>query len=264
MAVFSRVKTWVSNEVLTASDLNGEFNNIINNMAPSGIEDYSADVSQMQSTADPGGLGTESLATTLAGEIQRLRFTIKRIVGQAQYYIAPTRNFGTGALGVQTADIADGSVTQAKLAARATGTSVAAGGFAQSSSCNTFSTSSNSLVAITNLSVTIVGTGRPIFVGLMADGASGTGFIKVARTATSAEGIIYLSSSGSITTGTLIYDLKTLATGATAVEIDVPASSCYGIFIASAAGSYTFTASAQSVSSSTLTVNGAVLVAYEI
>ena len=30
MATISRVKTWVDNEVLTASDLNGEFNNIDN------------------------------------------------------------------------------------------------------------------------------------------------------------------------------------------------------------------------------------------
>lgn len=114
MATFTRVKVWVSNEVLTAADLNGEFNNLLNNMDPLGIEDYSDNVSEMQSTADPGGSGTESLATTLAGEIQRIRFVIKRMAGTAQWYIAPASNFGTG--GINTAAIADGAVTNAKLA----------------------------------------------------------------------------------------------------------------------------------------------------
>src|SRR4030065_576138 len=116
MAVFSRVKTWVSNEVLTAADLNGEVNNIINNMQPNGIEDASGSVADMQAVTDPGAVGSESQATDLLGEIKRLRYAVKRIVG-AQWYTDRTRYLTTGNLGVQTNDIAALAVTDAKLAA---------------------------------------------------------------------------------------------------------------------------------------------------
>ncbi len=112
MAIFSRVKTWVSNEVLTASDLNAEFDNLLTNTKPTSIEDYSTNTSEMQSSADPGGVGSESLATSLAGEIQRLRYKIKQIIGGAQWYSAPDFDL-TGTLG--TSNIADGAITSAKI-----------------------------------------------------------------------------------------------------------------------------------------------------
>jgi len=40
-ATFSRVKTWSASETLTASDLNAEFDNILNNLAPSTTIGYS-------------------------------------------------------------------------------------------------------------------------------------------------------------------------------------------------------------------------------
>lgn len=113
MAIFSRVKTWVSNEVLTASDLNAEFDNLLTNTKPSSIEDYSTNTSEMQSSADPGGVGSESLATSLAGEIQRLRYKVKQIIGGAQWYSTPDFDL-TGTLG--TSNIADSAITSAKIA----------------------------------------------------------------------------------------------------------------------------------------------------
>lgn len=89
MGLLSRVKTWVTGEVLTASDLNSEFNNILNNMDCTKIDDNSADVATMQSTVDPGESGSESLATNLKGEIERLRFIIKEITGKTYWYQTP-------------------------------------------------------------------------------------------------------------------------------------------------------------------------------
>lgn len=183
MAVFSRIKTWVSNEVLTAADLNGEFNNILNNMDPDGIEDFSNNVSQMQSSADPGGVGTESLATTLAGEIQRLRYVIKRIIDQAQWYSTPISTLGTG--GIATASLADEAVTTAKIDDLAVTTGKIADGAVTkakitalgqqiSASSSTFSSAAGSYTDITNLSVTITTTGRPVYLALIPDG-SGNG-----------------------------------------------------------------------------------------
>lgn len=89
-ALFSRVKTWVSTEDVTYSDLNAEFNNILDNLTLANVDDYSANVSQMQTTADPGEVGTESLATTGAGEIARLRHLIREITGEDKWYETPT------------------------------------------------------------------------------------------------------------------------------------------------------------------------------
>lgn len=75
-ATFSRIKTWVNGEVLTASDLNAEFNNILNNLDPDGIDDYSVDTTEMRSTVDPYPAAAESLATSLEGEIERIRYQI--------------------------------------------------------------------------------------------------------------------------------------------------------------------------------------------
>lgn len=118
MSTFSRIKTWVSNEVLTADDLNNEFDNIITNMDPPGIEDASANVSAMQSTVNPGGLGTESLATSLLGEIQRLRYTIARMVDSSltkKWYENPIRSFAAGDLNVLAGDIEDDAVITSKI-----------------------------------------------------------------------------------------------------------------------------------------------------
>jgi len=90
MALISRIKVWSDDEDVTASDLNDEFDNILDNLIPTLIEDFSANASQMKSTVDPGEVGTESLATTLAGELQRLRFIIAEITGEDEWYESPS------------------------------------------------------------------------------------------------------------------------------------------------------------------------------
>ncbi len=84
-ANFARLKTWVA-EILDYPALNAEFDNILNNFNPPGVASYSANVTQMRSTVDPGEIGTESLAPSLAGEIERLRFAIKEIKGAGVTY----------------------------------------------------------------------------------------------------------------------------------------------------------------------------------
>lgn len=88
-ATFNRVKTWSNGEVLTASDLNTEFDNILNNLEPSGIDDESSSVATMQTTADPGESGSESLATSLQGEIQRIRHILAEVTGKTYWYESP-------------------------------------------------------------------------------------------------------------------------------------------------------------------------------
>jgi hypothetical protein len=89
-ATFSRVKNWVTGERLTASDLNAEFNNVLTNFTPAGMDDYSATASQMRTTTDPYPSSSESLATSLQGELERIRYLIAQITGKTYWYQDPT------------------------------------------------------------------------------------------------------------------------------------------------------------------------------
>jgi hypothetical protein len=71
-----------------------------------------------------------------------------------------------GDLSVSTGKIAANAVTRAKLEAL---------GQQISSSCGNFSTTSTSYTAVTNLSVSLTTTGRPVWVGLQSDGTEDGG-----------------------------------------------------------------------------------------
>ena len=84
-ATFNRVKTWVAEKLLVA-DINAEFDNILSNLTPAGVDDASANTAAMQVQTDPGEVGTESLATSIGGELERLRFEIAEIKGTTYHY----------------------------------------------------------------------------------------------------------------------------------------------------------------------------------
>lgn len=84
---FSKLVTVVTGQTITAAERNNEFDNIINNMTPDGLDDASASLAAMQATADPSG---GSQATTLRGEIQRLRFPFIKISGGTNWYDTPS------------------------------------------------------------------------------------------------------------------------------------------------------------------------------
>lgn len=258
MAVFTRTKTWVSNEVLTASDLNAEFNNLLNNTIPASIEDYSADVATMQSTTDPGGVGTESLATTLAGELTRIRFAIKRIVGGAQWYTAPVIDLGST---ISAADIASDAVTTAKiLDANVTKAKLAAVGQQISSSCGTFSTSSASYVDITNLTVTITTTGRPVYIGLMCTQGQ-VGYLIIQNTSS---GSAARADIGFLRDSTDIFQAPVYIAAAGATQItSLVTLAGYSTVDPVAAGTYTYKAQAKLVSGTGFNAVQAKLIAYE-
>lgn len=88
-ALFSRLKTWLKNENLKASDVNAEFDNILTNFAPNKMSGDSTNTTQMQNQRDPGGVGTENLAQTTTDEIESLRFVISRLIGGSFWYSTP-------------------------------------------------------------------------------------------------------------------------------------------------------------------------------
>ena len=69
-------------EVLTPGDLNTALVTAsTTNSTLACVRHYSSTVAQMRLNTDPGAVGTEVLATTAAGEIERLRYAILRLHG---------------------------------------------------------------------------------------------------------------------------------------------------------------------------------------
>lgn len=93
--LWTRVKVWSSGEILTAADLNAEFNNVITNSVPAQIDDYSVNQAQTELQTDPFPASVLSLATSLAGEFERLRYQIARITGNSFWYQAPPTDLST-------------------------------------------------------------------------------------------------------------------------------------------------------------------------
>lgn len=85
---------------LTAAIYNADHQNHIDNMTPAGVDDYSSNATAMQSTTDPGEASSESLATSLAGELERLRFIIKELKGNPAQWYSSGWELGSGLLDV--------------------------------------------------------------------------------------------------------------------------------------------------------------------
>lgn len=76
---YTKIKTVITGETITASDRNAEHDNHITNQNFAGLDDYSATVAEMKVSVDPFASSTEVLATNGQGEIERLRYQIDRI-----------------------------------------------------------------------------------------------------------------------------------------------------------------------------------------
>ncbi len=115
--------------------------------------------------------------TSLAADYQLTLFS--GLPGSTQYVSCDS----SGNLGLNTADTIAAAITSTGSNAisaartRATGTTVAAGGVGISSSCGFFQVTTSIATDVTNLSVTITTSGRPVFVGLVADGTSNVSYM---------------------------------------------------------------------------------------
>jgi hypothetical protein len=156
-------------------------------------------------------------------------------------------------LAVTTAKIDDLAVTQGKRAAL---------GQQLSASCGSFSTTSGSATDVTNLSVTITTTGRPVFVGVFPDGA---GFDGVMGATLSVNAIRVNARFYFKRDATLIAQTTIMSNGASGdIEIDIPSSN-FWIIDVPAAGTYTYKMQAQILSANTTAwVRYTKLIAYEL
>lgn len=158
-------------------------------------------------------------------------------------------------------------VTQSMLAARATGSTVAAGGFAKSSSSGSFSTTSTTFVDVTNLTITITTTGRPVQLWLesaaVGTSLSGTMRITVAGGGTSAQARLKLVRDGS--NDVVSFDFGQSSTGASSTIVFPASSAKFTDFVE--AGTYTYKiqvlGAGDSVTDNTIDIVDCVLMAKE-
>lgn len=238
MALFSRVTNWVSNQVLTAAALNGEFNNILTNAQLSSWVGFSANVGQMQQTTSPGGVGTESLAASGSDELQRLRYMFAAVTGLTQWYQVPFRTL-TGSFGQVVSSTSTGS----------------------------FTTTSNSLTDITNATLSITTHGRPVFIGMLNDGNSDTSSINMSQSSTGQlninGGIALFSNNGGGYAQVMEHAIGgVLSTVTSQVSVVYPPSSFWHIDTP-AAGTWSYKLQGFAAASSTLSVTNCKLIAYE-
>lgn len=258
--MINRITTWVLNQILTAANLNAEFNNIVNGMIPANIDDASADVASMQQSVSPGAAGTESLSTNLLGELQRIRFVINRIIGGPQWYATPLRTFDA-ALDAQTADFSNGSVSSAKQADM---------NYEISSIADNIVITGDTFADVTNLEVTITTSGRPVWLGLINESNLGfyTGYINVTTPAVALEcQMQFIRDADVLVKYDILVDQHSYGGFRPALGKSSPISA-YKIIDEPVAGTYTYKVQARATDlvnfASTMTFYGTKLLAIEL
>ncbi len=103
-------KTWTDDETLTNEDLNSSFLAVLDNAIASQTEGYSTlnnvpNNELMDSQVNPYPTGNRSYASTVAGELERLRFMLASITGNTEWWTAPATNI----IAIQAALSAQGS-----------------------------------------------------------------------------------------------------------------------------------------------------------
>jgi hypothetical protein len=176
-----------------------------------------------------------------------------------------TNNLQVKDSGISSAKIANNAVITSKiLDANVTKPKLAALGQQISSSCGAFSTTSIIPVGVTNLTVSLTTTGRPIMIMLISDAAGGTGsWIGFTRTSpgTSGQARFYIEITG-VPTLSIDHKMELVGASANLALRSAPASLSY-IHVAGA-GTYSISISASAGTGCSAEAVNCKLVAYEL
>lgn len=151
--------------------------------------------------------------------------------------------------------------TVANNRTRSIGATVSAGGVAVSASCGSFSTTSSSSVAVTNLSVTITTSGRPVQLMIISDGLGSSARWGVSNFGSSSVSGVYSYVRGTTVIGQ--YTCQASGSGTVSSDFIAPAQTLDAV----AAGTYTYTVRVNIIpvaGSPAFSAENFVLVAYEL
>lgn len=218
-AVTSRIQTFSDGSILTAAQLNAEFNNLVDtiNSLDSSNLIPAANLSPLQLNATIAGDGlsrapsTGILSVSTDGvtietssnalRVKDLGISAAKLaadsVTTAKILDANVTAAKLGSNSVITAKIQDAAVTQAKHAVRTVATTATVGNIAISNSSGNFTTTSASYVDVTNLSVIANSAGSPMQLMVQASG-SAPAYIGVLDPAPAAEAVYAFLRDGVI------------------------------------------------------------------
>jgi len=109
-------RTWADGDEFTGPDITDTLQQIVTDLVPSKIDDASTDVTAMQTTADPYVGGTATVATTLEGELQRLRHVVKVLAGWTQWYAhSEVPVLGSGGAGIKIGNATPTAITNIRV-----------------------------------------------------------------------------------------------------------------------------------------------------
>jgi hypothetical protein len=200
----------------------------------------------------PAAMGADIAMTfpAIPGSTQAMNMASSGAMGTISYDAIGQAMTSTGANSIAT------------VRTRATGTTVAAGGVAISASSGAFLTAATSFTDVTNLSVTITTSGRPVFVGLMDDGTAVGSNILILNSTTTADMVLKILRGASSISLSEISQLS--GSGASGSLLQIPSSSIFFIDVVGA-GTYTYKIQVKNQhASQTLEVNFTSLIVYEL
>lgn len=138
-------------------------------------------------------------------------------------------------------EVKSGGITKTQIQAMPIGTPAPAGGFALSASSGNFNTSAGGTTPVTNMSVTITTSGRPIMIGFMGDPSGNPASIGFISNATAE--VVYEIWLGPVGTGTQLFtqDFAGEALSSSVTQTWIPAGSLNSIDTTSTTpGTYTY------------------------
>lgn len=194
------------------------------------------------------GSGVQTIEQIVTADITDLNVTAGKLATDA-VETAKINN-----LAVTTGKIADGAITQAKRAAL---------GQQISASCGGFYTSSTTAVDVTNLSVSITTTGRPVFVGLINAGGSTVSsvYVESFNLAYRAVAYVYFLRGSTQISKEIIGEQNHLSS--INARIDLPVSA-FSFIDTPTAGTYTYKVQSLLVLGTSMGIGNAKLIAYEL
>lgn len=132
-----------------------------------------------------------------------------------------------------------------------------------SSSSSTFASTSASFVAVTNLSVSITTTGRPVMVFLQQDGTANSANFGMNNNAqNSLQGAIQVLRGATVISQSIVFNQSSTATSRES-GVSMPPG-CVSCLDTPTAGTYTYSVKAQSDGAAVFSVQHCVLVAFEL
>ncbi len=192
------------------------------------------------------------MTNVLTVDNSTIKITANQLVAQKSAIITPGSITGT--------DIAAATISVANQVARPVSSTASVDGIAVSSASGTFSSNSTSFVDVTNLTVTITTSGRPVMLMLQSDGSSNVAMLGTNAGAGSFGEMQFVRAST-----TLAVHQFWGAASTNGVQSGIASAFRY-LNSGLVAGTYTFKVQARSSSGggNTVQVRNCVLVAYEI